>query len=249
MNFLEWLYSTYPNPTVNGEWGALHIAVLALCVAFIVASTLLLKNKSQRSRFTVLAIIAAIIFLFGVVRRIVGFINLTDATFDRVLSILLPRPGCAISCWLVILAVIINKRYFYNFASIISILCGTVFFAYPGAGFNNEYILFENLYSIVTHAGFYVMAICFITYKFADFEYKAAWREGICLAALTVYAFLEIYVIKINSDPFYFMPKNEIMEILGDMSYGLYLPLYLVFVALFVFAFYFISYLVKRKKA
>ena len=249
MKFLDWLYSTYPNPHVNGEWGTLHITVLAICIAFIVISSLLLKKADRKIKHTILYIMAGIIFAFGVIRRIVGFINMTDATLNNILTVLLPRPGCAISCVLVILAVLINKKYFYNFSAIVGTLCAVVFFAYPGAGFNNEYILFENLYSIVTHSLFFIMSICFITYKFTDFNYKTAWREGICFALLIIYSFLQIYVLKTSPDPFYFMPENEVIEVLGGMSYALYLPLYLVFIAVYICAFYLIPVLSKQKKS
>ena len=76
---------------------------------------------------------------------------------------LLPRPGCAISVWLVMLAPIINKKGFYNFASIISILCAVIFFAYPGAGFLHKYILFEDLYSIITHSLFFIGSFLIVT--------------------------------------------------------------------------------------
>ena len=248
MNFLDWLFSTYPNPHKNGEWGALHITVLTLSIAFIVISSILFKNKSKGGKYLTLCIMAGILIFFGLTRRVVGFIKMTDYSTHNVLYTLLPRPGCAISCWLVVIAVLINKKFFYNFASIISILCGVIFFAYPGAGFLNEYILFENLYSIITHAVFFIMSFCFITYGFTDFKYNTIYKEGICFAILLVYTFLEIYLLKINSDPFYFMPGNEVMKILG-MDYSLYLPLFLVFIVVYLNAYYLIpNYLVPMLK-
>lgn len=248
MSFLDWLYSSYPNPHIDGEWGLLHIIVLALSIAFIVCSSILLKNKSDKTKRIVLGVLAGIILLFEVTRRVVNLIKTTDYSMNNLLGILLPRPGCAISCWLVMLAIIINKKYFYNFASIISILSGMIFFAYPGVGFNNEFILFENLYSIVTHTLFFVMAICFISYGFTDFKYKESWKEGICFGILFIYVLLEIFVLKIESDPFYFMPNNDVQEIVGNMSYSLYLPLYIVFIAMFTNLFYLIHKPKKKTK-
>ena len=229
MTFKEWIFSTYPNPKINGEWGPLHITVLVLAIAFIVASSIFFKKASYKTKFSTLCVMAGILIFFGLTRRVIGFIKMTDWTLNRVLYTLLPRPGCAISCWLAVIAVIVNKKFFYNFASIIGILCSVIFFAYPGAGFSNEYILFENLYSITTHTVFFIMCFCFITYGFAKFDYTKAYKEGVCLAVLMVYVFLEIVVLKIDHDPFYFMPNNEVMKILG-MEYSLFLPLFLVFI-------------------
>lgn len=247
MSFLDWLYSSYPNPHIDGAWGFLHIIVLVLCIIFIICSSIFLRKRSEKTKKTVLWILASIIILFELARRVINFIKTNDYSANNVLRILLPRPGCAISCWLVILATIINKKYFYNFASIIGVLCGLIFFVYPGTGFNNKLILFENLYSIVTHALFFVMAICFITYRFTDFKYKESWKEGICFAVLFIYVILEIYVLKIESDPFYFMPNNDVQEIVG-MNYSLFLPLYIVFIAVFTNLFYLIRKPKKNKK-
>lgn len=246
MSFTEWLFSTYPNPKVDGAWGALHIITLVLCIGFIVTSSLLLRNKSEKIKYYILLSLAIVIFVLGVVRRINGFILADELTVNRVLKILLPRPGCAISCWLVIIALIVRKKFFYNFTSIVGILCATIFFAYPSAGFTNELILFENLYSILTHSFFLIISVCFITYKFTDFKYCNIWKEGICLGVMLLYTFLEIYLFKIDPDPFYFMRDNEVQEIVG-MGYGLYLPLYLIFIFVYINAYYFIPRLKKSR--
>ena len=251
MTFKEWIFSSYPNPGVHGQWGIVHIITLILCAALVVFLTLTLKNKSSKQKRIAMGVIAGIILLFEIARRVINLIKTTDYGFNNILRILLPRPGCAIACWLVILAVIINKKYFYNFASIISLLCGGIFFCYPGAGFNNQFILFENLYSIVTHSLMFSSGILFITLKLTEFRYKKIWKELICIGVLIVYAFLEIYVLKIEGDPFYFMPGNDVQDILGT-SYALFLPIYLVFVTIFINLFYLIqdrkTVFCKRKK-
>ena len=249
MTFLDWLFGRIEsNPHVNGEWGALHITVLVLIVAFVVASSLILKNKDNKTKYTVLWALGVTLIIFGLTRRVVNFIKMEEYTLHNVLSTLLPRPGCAISCWLVIIALIVNKKFFYNFASMISFLCGLIFFAYPGAGFNNEILMFENVYSIVTHAVFFTMCICFITYGFTEFDYKNIYKEGICLAVLMIYVVLEMFVLKIEGDPFYFMPGNDVADILG-MPQKLYAVLYVVFLSVYFNLFYLITKFAKKNKA
>ena len=33
MSFIDWINSSYPNPSVDGRWGWLHITVLVLAIA------------------------------------------------------------------------------------------------------------------------------------------------------------------------------------------------------------------------
>ena len=182
-------------------------------------------------------IIAGILIFFELTRRIVNITN--------------PRPGCAISVWLVMLSPFINRKWYYNFSSMISAICAVIFFAYPGAGFLHKYILFEDLYSIVTHSAFFVGSFLIITLKLADFNYKKVKNELISLGVLVGYSLLEMFVLIKNAngdplekDPFYAMPNNEIQEIVGMKSYGLYLVLYILFLTLYFSTFYFLN----RKK-
>jgi len=110
--------------------------------------------------------------------------------------------------------------------------------------------LFENLYSIVTHSLFLVLCICFITLRFTDFRYKNCWKEGVCLLVMAVYVVLEMFVLKIESDPFYFMPGNDVQEIVG-LGYGIFVTLYVAFLLLYFNVFYLINdrKLVFKKKS
>ena len=169
------------------------------------------------------------------------------------LSILLPRPGCAIACWLIMIAVAVNKKAMYNVAGIIASLCGLAFFLHPGAGFHNEYILFENFYSISTHVLLFSSSIFFITLGFTDYNTKGLWKDVIGLATVFGYSLLEIFVIKIDSDPFFFMPQSQVRVALG-MPYGVFLPLYILIIGTAIALFYFIPYVKKtisnkRRKA
>ena len=107
-----------------------------MCAVAVVLLSLLFRKKSEKAKRILLWIFAAIILAFGIVRRVVGFIKSPNPDFTTIMYILLPRPGCAIACWAVVIAVVFNKKSLYNFASILGILCGIIFFAYPGAGFN-----------------------------------------------------------------------------------------------------------------
>lgn len=240
MSFEEWILSSYPNPSINGRWGLLHILVLVFCIGLILLVSLTMRKKSEKAKRIVLWVLAALILMFELTRRIVNLVKADTMDFHSAMHILLPRPWCAISCWALMISAIVNKRFFYNFTSITSLLCALVFFAYPGVGFNNEYILFENLYSIATHSLVLVMSVLLITLRFTKFEYKNCWKEAICFVALLVYVLLEIYVLKIESDPMYFMPGNDIMEIL-EISYGAFLALYIIVILVYFNIFYLIE--------
>ncbi len=187
-----------------------------------------------------LLVLSGLILTFELTRRIVAICKGNLVDLNSIMYHLLPRPWCAISCWSIIIAVIFRKQYLYNVSCYCSLICSIIFFAYPGVGFNNKYILFENLYSICTHSLLLITSITLITLKFTKFDYKQIWKDLICLAIIFVYAFLEIYLLKIATDPLYFMPGNDIQDIVG-LSYGVFLPIYIIFLIVYINIFYFIN--------
>ena len=239
MTFKQWLLSELPNPR-QSPYTTLYLISLVCLIAFVVISSILLKNKSQKTKRNVMMVFAIIITVVAVVRKVVNFVKTPDETLHDVLWILLSRPGCAISALLAIIAVVVNKKWAYTFASLIGLLCGTAFFASPAAGFDRELIQFEEVYSIVLHVGFYVMALCFVTYRLAEFKFSQVKNIAICFGVLAVYvAFLML--TKVEKDPFLFLPNGDVHQLVGGMKYGVFLPLYFVFATVFFLSFFIIG--------
>ena len=250
MTLHDWIYSNYPSDSsIDGRWGWLHISTLLVCVLLIIGISFF-RNKDIRFRRRIIMVIAVIISLFEISRRI---INLSRGFSDigSFLRIMLPRPWCAISCWMVITSVFVNKQFFYNISSMCALINAIIFFAYPSVGFNDKYILYENVYSIVTHMCLLISSISMITLKLTDFKYyrntikESAILELITLVIIFLYAFVEIYILKIEADPLYFMTDNEIQQFLG-VSYPIYLVIYIVFLVIYFNLFYMIQLFVKK---
>ena len=66
-------------------------------------------------------------------------------------------------------------------------------------------------------------------------------------AGILVYALFEIFVLEIESDPMYFMPGNDIVEVLG-VPYPVFLVLYILFVVVYFSMFYIISSAARKRK-
>ena len=246
MTFYDWIFSIYPkNSGIKGAWGTLHIVTLVAIIGIIIGLSFFRSKRLVFRRRTII-LLAALILCFELARRIINLLRGNTLLLDDILYILLPRPWCAISCWLVIFSAVWDKKWLYNLASTSAIICALIFFAYPMVGFNNRYILFENLYSIGTHALLMIGGVSMITLRLTDFQYKTAWKEGIGLAAIFLYAFIEIFVLKIESDPLYFMPGNDAQDIIG-VDYPVYLVLYVLFLCVYFGAFYFVTYYLEKK--
>lgn len=267
MTFKNWIFSEYNelgiSNNLNGAWKLPHIIVLLLTIGISVAIALLLRKKSERTRYTTVFTISLLILFFEIARRLINFIKCGDGQMspNDFFFIVLPRPWCAISCWLLIASPFVNKKWFYNFTAMNALLCGIIFFSYPtAAGFNSDVWLFENYYSIFTHMLLLIGSISLMTLKMTDFKYveegggwkKSAIRELIALVCVFLYATV-LVVFNIEKNPLYFMPTgdyvlagskvhiaNDVMDIVGVPS-GLFLVLYVIFLVFYFNLYYLIQ--------
>jgi hypothetical protein len=179
-------------------------------------------------------------------------INGNAVDWHSALYLVLPRPWCAISCWLLIVSAACNKKTFWNFSAINALLCSIVFFAYPMVGFNHKHLLFENIYSIATHALLLISSVCILTLHIGDFRYKRErfqdgfLKELILLAIIFIYTRAEI-ALDLSADPLYFLPVagNEAKAMLG-LSSVVYVTLYTSFLCVWINAFYLIPLLYQK---
>ncbi|MBQ7307581.1 MAG: YwaF family protein [Clostridia bacterium] len=239
--FKDWIlsnYSAFGTRSVK-PWNLAHIFTLLICIFTVILLTIIFRNKTEKERRNVIKIYAYFLIAFEVVRRIVNLIKMSAFTLDGFAYIMLPRPWCAISCWCFIVGAFLNKKTLYNITSMFGIICTLIFFAYPSVGFNEKFWVFEDLYSVGTHALLLTGAILLITLRFTEFKYKEIWKEAIFYGCSLVYVAFLIFT-KIEGDPMYFMPESEAMEVLG-LNYGVYLPIYIIFIFIYFNLFYLIS--------
>lgn len=244
MTFLDWLYSRYPeNSAYNGRYGFLHISVMAGMVLLSALFYLFFRKNSLKCRENVIKVLAVLVLVFEITRRVINISRgITD--FDNLLYVLLPRPWCAISCWFLIFTAFLKKTSLYNFTAANALLCALIFFSYPAVGFNDRYILFENVYSIGTHALLFVSALTAISLGLTDYQIKKKTIFPFIIMILSVfaYAFIEIFLLRIEPDPLYFMKGNDVQNFLG-VNYPSYLVIYVVFLAVYFSLFYLVQYL------
>lgn len=241
MPFSQWLFGGIDNPFKAGQWRPLHISVMLFCVALILIFNLIVKrshNKDKTKKIIVYILVGAIAFFEIMIRFVqcvkLYHLHLPEMEGITMLWIILPKPWCAVSCWALIASVFLKKTFFYNYASLSALLCSVIFFVYPGVGFNNVHLLFENWYSILTHALLLTTSITLMTFKIADFRYKYLWKVAICFVLTFVYALVEIYILKIQTDPMYFMPDGDIQADILRIDYGWYLFGYIALILIYI---------------
>ena len=255
ITFSEWLFGGIDNPYFNGRWGLLHILTLVVCVGSVIGFYFLVKNAKNKERMKniILYSLAGAILFFEILIRFVYFMKFyhfkqPETANWSALWIILPKPWCAISCWALVACAFVKKTFFYNYACLSALLCSFIFFCYPGVGYNNEILLFENWYSILTHALLLTTSLTLVVLKFTAFKYKDIWKLAICFVLTYAYGLLEIFVLHTQTDPMYFMPNGDIQADILNVGYELYLALYILLIVVYVNAFHLVDDRVAVKK-
>lgn len=241
MTFSQWMFGGIDNPFKAGQWGELHVCVMLLCAALILIFHFASKSAQdpEKVRRIIICTLVSISAFFEIMLRFTRsmsdfYFNHTEVQVSSVLGIALPRPWCQISTWLLISSVFVKKPFFYNLASLSAFLSAVVFFIYPGVGFNNEYLLFENWYSICTHSLLLTTSIAMMCFKYADFRYKWLGKVMIGFGLTFVYGLLQVFVLKIHVDPLYFMPGGDIQAGILKVDYGVYLAGYIAVILIYI---------------
>ena len=81
MKFIDWLFSSYENPTIEGQWGLFHISVMLIIVALVVAITLYFRGESAndvKKKRIVLFVFASLILIFFVIYNFKEFFFTQD---------------------------------------------------------------------------------------------------------------------------------------------------------------------------
>ena len=241
MTFSQWMFGGIDNPYKAGQWGVLHISVMLLCVVLILAFQFISKkshNREKTQRIIICTLICCSAF-FEIMLRFMHCMKLYYFHHPEMqgitpLWIALPKPWCQISTWLLMSSVFVKKPFYYNLASLSALLSAVVFFIYPGVGFNNEHLLFENWYSICSHALLLTTSITMICFKYADFRYKHLWKVMVGFILTFAYGLLQIFVLKIHVDPMYFMPGGDIQAGILKVDYGVYLAGYIAVFLIYI---------------
>ncbi len=248
MTFYEWFFHMaeepiIDNPYVDGRYGLAHISTIIISILLAIGIYFIYKYSKNKNltRKIIIFTLSGTLIMFEVLMRIVRFRAYADTlTFRMVMWILIPRPWCAISCWLLMLSPFVNKKFFYNVASMCGLLNSVFYFISPGVGFTNQYYVFENWYSILTHALLLITAVSLMTLKFTEFKYKNIWKETISFVLMFLYSGM-IVKLEFYSDPMYYMPNGDIQAGILGIDYGLYITLYVVFLLAYINTFYLIS--------
>jgi len=186
MSFIDWLFGQGNSalPTSEYLYGTRHLIVLGVVVFAIVALTLLLRKKDEKTKLKLLTVSAWIFLFWEISTRIINLIKTTDCSFLSILEIILPMHICSVMVWVFIVAGFTKKQWLINFAVIGGLLATVSYLLYPAVGLNMKYITFDALYSIFSHSLGCVVCVCSLTLGIVKFEKRYIWTTFLCFGVM-----------------------------------------------------------------
>ncbi|MEG1751822.1 MAG: YwaF family protein [Clostridia bacterium] len=245
MSFLDWI-SGKNNPSIPKSeylYGTRHIIVLLTVLALVVVLSIILKNKSDKTKNIFFKVCVSIFLAFEILSRVFNLIFTDDYSLEHIVKIILPLHFCSVMVWIIIIALLTNNKPFINYAVIGGLLATTAYLLFPAVGLNKTFLSFDALYSICSHSLGWVVCILLITTGYAKFDFKKIWQPYAITVAIIGYAALFNFVIFPGSDYMY-MRENP-------LSFNSAIPYQIIFlavIAIYILMFYLISFGVKKCK-
>ena len=236
MSFLDWLAGKNNPKLPKSEYlyGTRHLIVLGIVLVSAVVLSLILRNKSQKTKKIFFKICASIFLFFEIAQRIVNLVFADSYSFSWVMQKLLPLYFCSIAVVCIIIAIFTNFQPLINATAIMGLLVTTAYLLFPATGLNKTYISFDAFYSISSHCFGFVVSVLLITTRYAKFEFKDMWKTFVIFGIIIAYGLITSLVFFPNTDDYVFILKNP-LEFESIVPYPI---IYILFISAWISLFY-----------
>lgn len=155
---------------IINPFNLVYFGYLALNVLLIIIITLLLKNKSEKTKYNVLVSICLFNVVFWILYKVVLFIgnkDLASTGYEFNFWRELPFHLCNISLILVPIGLALRKKWLYAYGFYVAVLGAFMAVSFPTLGFYNTSILgLHNIGFYGTHGLIIVVGILLVTLGF-----------------------------------------------------------------------------------
>lgn len=222
----------------NYLYGFNHILTLVLTIVFATFLVLYFKNKTEKSKYRVITVIAGILLFFEILHRVVSLIKGKDF-----ITTMVPLHFCSIMVWIMIVAVFSKSKHLLSLAAIGGFLATVSYLAYPAVGLNAITIKFSDFYSIFSHCLGFVLSVYLLFSGFVSYKWKDIWMSFAFLVFVFIYSAIFNFVVYPGSNYMYYVesPFSFIKAPYFQIAF-------LAVVLIYIFSFYIVYNLRAKRK-
>lgn len=224
----------------------MHIAIIVAVLALTILVFFLFRKKGERVQRNFLLGVATLMITCEIFTRLSKLLFHAEQgvlTLEQILKDVLPIHFCSVMIWVLIFAIIFDKRSVLSFGAVCGLIGCAVYLIYPVEGLDHSFFNIRMLNSPLTHGLGFVVCMNLFMWGFINIDLKDIWKTYILLSCLVIYG--GIMNIFLPGENYMFMVTNPTPINTGKIPYQV--PFVLVAI-LVVFLIYLIPHLFKKIK-
>ena len=224
----------------------MHIAIIVAVLALTILVFFLFRKKGERVQRNFLLGVATLMITCEIFTRLSKLLFHAEQgvlTLEQILKDVLPIHFCSVMIWVLIFAIIFDKRSVLSFGAVCGLIGCAVYLIYPVEGLDHSFFNIRMLNSPLTHGLGFVVCMNLFMWGFINIDLKDIWKTYILLSCLVIYG--GIMNIFLPGENYMFMVTNPTPINTGKIPYQV--PFVLVAI-LVVFLIYLIPHFFKKIK-
>lgn len=220
--FYKWFTASgveYLNPSTY-LYKTMHIAIIVTVLALTILVFFLFRKRSEQAKRNFLIGVSFLMITCEIFTRLSKLLFHAEQgmlTIEQILKDVLPIHFCSVMIWVLIFAVLFDKRSVLSFGAVCGLIGCAVYLAYPVEGLDHSFFNIRMLNSPLTHGlGFIVCANLFL-WGFINVELKDIWKTYILLSCLVAYG--AVMNILLPGENYMFMITNPTPIDTGKIPY------------------------------
>ena len=168
----------------------MHIAIILSVLALTLIVFFAFRKKSEQSQRNFLIGIAVLMItceIFTRISKLLFHADLGVLTLEQVIKDILPIHFCSVMIWVLIFAVLFDKRSLLSFGAVCGLIGCAVYLAYPIEGLDHSFFNIRMLNSPLTHGLGFVVCMNLFLWGFVRLDIKDIWKTYILLSCMVIY--------------------------------------------------------------
>lgn len=227
----------------------MHIAIIASVIALTILVFFLFRKKSEQVQRNFLVAVSVLMITCEIFTRISKLLFHAEKgmlTVAQIVKDVVPIHFCSVMIWLLIFAVLFDKRSLLSFGAVCGLIGCAVYLAYPVEGLDHSFFNIRMLNSPLTHGLGFVVCMNLFLWGFVHINIKDLWKTYILLSCLLAYG--AIMNILLPGENYMFIITNPTPIDTGKIPYQIpFIIAVIILVALIYLIPYWIGKLRKKK--
>ena len=228
----------------------MHLAIIASVLILTLIVFFAFRKKSEYAQRNFLVAIASLMIaceIFTKISKLLFHADMGILTLEQIIKDVLPIHFCSVMIWVLIFAVLFDKRSLLSFGAVCGLIGCAVYLAYPIEGLDHSFFNIRMINSPLTHGLGFVVCMNLFLWGFVHLDIKDLWKTYILLSCMVIYG--GIMNILLPGENYMFIVTNPTPIDTGKIPYQIPFVLVVVLIVALIYLIPFWCHKAKKQKS